>query len=240
MIAAVAASVAAGLAAVLGIAAAGPVGVLVAAIGLLQLLVAARWFAALGVSAAARGGAFVGAAAAIGADLAVALRDERHPLAPVTAVLGLAMLAAMLHQLVRRDGRDHLTDSLTATVSLAVVGSLGACYLGAASSRDGTAFVVAGVAGAALAVVAAALPGPEPLVAGAGLLAGAAAGVVVGVLSDLGPRTGGLVGLCCAVAAAVSVAVARRAARPDPFVTAGLPLLLAAPVAFVLARLLAP
>ena len=60
------------------------------------------------------------------------------------------------------------------------------------------------------------------------------------MLSDLGPRTGGLVGLCCAAAAAVSVAVARRAARPDPFVTAGLPLLLAAPVAFVLARLLAP
>jgi hypothetical protein len=240
MIAAVATSVAAGLAAVLGIAAAGPVGVLVAAIGLLQLLVAARWFVALDVSAAARGGAVVGAAAAIGADLAVALRDERHPLAPVTAVLGLAMLAAMLHQLLRRDGRDHLTTSLAATVSLAVVGSLGACYLGAQSSRDGTAFVVGGVAAAALAVVAAALPGPETLAAGAGLVAGSAAGVVVGVLSDLGAGTGGIVGLCCAVAAAVTVAIARRAPKPDPFVTAGLPLLLSAPVAFLLARLLAP
>jgi hypothetical protein len=240
MIAAVAASVAVGLAAVLGIAAAGPVGVLVAAIGLLQLLVAARWFVALDVSAAVRGGTLVGAAAAIGADVAVALRDERHPLAPVTAVLGLAMLAAMVHQLVRRDGREHLTDSLTATVSLAVVGALGGCYLGAQSSRDGTAFVVAGAAAATLAVVAAALPGPEALSAGVGLVAGAGAGVVVGLLSDLGPSTGGIVGLCCVVAGAVTVAVARRAARPDPFVTAGLPLLLAAPVAFVLARLLAP
>ena len=60
MIAAVAASVAAGLAVALGLAAAGPVAVLVAAVGLLQVLVAARWFAALDVDAAARGGAVVG------------------------------------------------------------------------------------------------------------------------------------------------------------------------------------
>lgn len=240
MIAAVAASVAAGLAVVLGLAAAGPVGVLVAAVALVQLLVVARWFAALDVSAAARGGALVGAAAAIGADLAVALRDDRHALAPVTAALGLAMLAALLQQLVRRDGRDRLTASLTATVVLAAVGALGSCYLGVQSSRDGTAFVVAGVVAAAAAVVATALPGPEALAGSLGVLAGAGTGVVAGVLSDLGPRTGGLVGLGCALAAGVTAAVARRAVRPDPLVTAGLPLLLTAPVAFVLARLLAP
>jgi hypothetical protein len=240
MIAAVAASVAAGLAVAIGLAAAGPVAVLVAALGLLQAVVALRWFAALDVAAAARSGAFVGAAAAIGADLAVAVRDDRHPLAPVTAVLGLAMLAALLHQLVRRDGRDRLTASLTATVSLAVVGALGSCYLGTQSSRDGSAFVAAGVAAAAVVVVAAVLPGPELLGSGAGLVAGVASGVVVGVLTDLGPRTGGIVGLGCSAAAVVTVAVARRAARPDPVVTGGLPLLLAAPVAFVLARLLAP
>ena len=52
--------------------------------------------------------------------------------------------------------------------------------------------------------------------------------------------TGGLVGLGCVVAAVVTAAVARRAVHPDPWVAAGLPLLLTAPVAFVLARLLAP
>jgi len=231
MIAAVAASVATGLAVALGLAAAGPVGVLVAAVGLLQVMVAVRWFAALDVTAAARGGALVGAASAIGADLAVALRDDRHPLSSVTAVLGLAMLAAMLHQLSRRDGRDGLTTSLTATVSLAVVATLGSCYLGAQASRDGAAFVAAAVAAAAVVVVAGALPGPELLGSGAGLVAAGVSGVVVG---------GGIVGLGCAAAAVVTVAVARRAARPDPVVTGGLPLLLAAPVAFVLARLLAP
>ena len=82
------------------------------------------------------------------------------------------MLAAMLHQLVRRDGRERLTDSLTATVSLAVVGALGSCYLGTQSSRDGAAFVVAGVAAAAVVVVAAALPGPEPSAPAPGSLAG--------------------------------------------------------------------
>ena len=161
MIAAVTASLAAGLAAAVGLAAAGPVPVLVAAVGLVQVLVAARWFAVLGIGAAARGGAVVGALAAIGADLAVALQEERRPLAPVTAVLGLAMLAALLHQLGRRDGRDRLTDSLTATVSLAVVGALGSCYLGTQSSNDGAAFVAAGVAAAAVVVVVAALPRPR-------------------------------------------------------------------------------
>ena len=99
---------------------------------------------------------------------------------------------------------------------------------------------MAGVVAAAAAVVAAALPGPEIVGAGVGLVAGVGAGAVVGLLSDLGPRTGGLVGLGCVVAAVVTAAVARRAVHPDPWVTAGLPLLLAAPVAFVLARLLAP
>ena len=239
MIAAVAASLAAGLAAALGLAAAGPVAVLVAAVGLVQVLVAVRWFAALGHRFCGARRGLVGAAAAIGADLAVALREERRPLAPVTAVLGLAMLAAMLHQLVRRDGRDRLTDSLTATVSLAVVGALGSCYLGTQSSRDGAAFVAAGVAAAAVVVVVAALPGARGGRRRRRTGRRVGAGVVVGLLSDLGPRTGGFVGLGCGVAAAVGAAVARRAARPDPFVTAGLPLLLAAPVAFVLARLLA-
>lgn len=240
MIAVVAALVAAGLAVALGLAAAGPVAVLVAAVALLQLMVAFRWFLALDLDAAARSGALVGAAAAIGADLTVALRDDRHPLSSVSAVLGLAMLAALVHQLVRRDGRDRLTASLTATVSLAVVGTLGSCYLGAQSGRDGAAFVAAAVAAAAVVMVAAALPIPEVLGSGAGLVAGVAAGGVVGVLTDLGPRTGGIVGLACAAGAVVTAAVARRAAHPEPVVTGGLPLLLAAPVAFVLARLLAP
>lgn len=239
MIAAVAASVAAGLAVVLGLAAAGPIGVLVAAVALVQLLVVARWFAALDVAAAARGGAVVGAAAAIGSDLAVALRDDRRPLGPVTAVLGLAVLAAMGQQLGRRDGRDRLTASMSGTVALVAVGALGSCYLGVQSGRDGSAFIVAAVVAAAVAVVAAVLPGPEIVAVGIGVAAGVGAGAVVGVLSDLGPRVGGLVGLGCVLAAAVTAAVARRAIHPDPLVTAGLPLLLAAPVAFVLARLLA-
>jgi hypothetical protein len=235
MINPIAAGIAVGLALVLGLAAAGPVGVLVAAIALVQVLVALRWFAVLDIDAAARGGAIVGAAAAIGADLAVALRDDRRPLSPVTAVLGLAMLAALIQQLVRRDGRDRLTASLSATVSLAAVGTLGSAYLGTQSSREGAAFVATAVA-----VVTTIVPGPPVIGATLGLVAGVVAGAVVGVLSDLGARTGGLVGLGCTVAAGVAVVFARRAASPDPLVTAGLPLLVAAPVAYLLARLLAP
>lgn len=240
MINAVAAAVAVGLALALGLAAAGPVAVLVAAVALVQVLVALRWFAVLDVDAAARGGAIVGAAAAIGADLAVALRDDRRPLTPVASVLGLAMVAALIHQLVRRDGRDRLTASLSATVALAAVGALGSSYLGTQSSRDGSAFVAAALAATAVAVVATVVPGPILFGATAGLVGGLAAGAVVGALSDLGARTGGLVGLGATVAAGVSVTFARRAAHPDPLVTAGLPLLLVAPVGYLLARLLAP
>ena len=189
----------------------------------------------------ARGGALVGAAAAIGADLAVALRDDRRPLASVSAVLGLAMLAALLHQLIRRDGRERLTDSLTATVSLAVVGCAGqllsrhAVEPGRRGVRRGRRRGGRSCRGRLLLCRC-----PRLVGAGAGLVAGVASGVVVGLLSDLGARSGGLVALGCAGAAAVAAALARRAARPDPLVTAGLPLLLAAPVAFVLARLWPP
>jgi hypothetical protein len=240
MIAAAAALLAAGLAVLLGLAAAGPVAVLVAAVALLQLLVAMRWFAALDLQAAARTGTLIGAGAALAADLAVALRDDRRPLTPVTAVLGIAMLVAIFGQLIRRDGRERLTASLTATVSLVVAAVMGSCYLGAQSSRDGVPFVVAGVVAAAAAIAAAALPGPPLLGAAAGLAVGTAGGAGVAAASDLGLLTGALVGLGCAITAAVTTAVALRVPRPDPLVTAGLPLLLTAPVVFLLASLLAP
>src|SRR3954466_287642 len=176
MIAAVAALVAAGLAVLLGLAAAGPSAVLVAAVGLLQLLVVARWFVALDVQAAARIAMSIGAGAAIAADLAVALRDDRRPLTSVPAVLGVAMLATIFGQLIRRDGRDRLTASMTATVALVVVAAMGSCYLGVQSSRDGVPFVVAGVVAAAAAIAAAALPGPPLLAAAASLVVGTAGG----------------------------------------------------------------
>jgi hypothetical protein len=213
--------------------------VLLLAVLLAQGLLVSRWFVALGVPGGG-GGAVVAGGAALAADLLVVLRDERRALAPVAGVLGVAMLAALIHQLVRRDGRPGVTASMAATTALAVVAVLGAGHLGARLGHGGSALVVAAVlaAGAVSVLAAVPLPGPRGARPAGGIALGVGLGVVTGLLSDLGAGTGALVALGCAVAAAVGALFAGRMANPDPIVCAVLPLLLAGPVGLALGRLL--
>jgi hypothetical protein len=241
----IAPAIAAALAVMLALAAAGPTALLVAALAVVQGMVAARWFSAAGAPGAPVGSA-VGAAAGVAATVSVAVRDDQRPLAPLAAVLGLVVLAALLHQLARRDGRDALTTSLAATTTLGVVAALGAGHLAAAQSKTGTPLVVAAVLAAAAVVAtdAASLPSvhrplPGAARALAGLALGALLGLLAGLWSGLGSGTGALVALGGAAVAMVAVLLAHRLARPEPVLTAGLPLLLTGPAAFVLGRLFA-
>jgi hypothetical protein len=229
--------VAAVLAATVALAALAPTAVLLLAVALAQGLLVSRWFAALGVTGAA-GGAVVAGAAALTADVLVVVREDTEPLASVAAVLALAMLAAFLHQLVRRDGRPDLTASLAATTSLAVITVLGAGYLAADLSRGGSALVAVAAlaAGAATALDAVTLPGPVR--ASIGLAAALVLSIAVGLLTDLGAAAAALVAAGCAATAAGAVTMARRMWHPEPIVCAALPLVLAGPAAFVLGRLL--
>jgi hypothetical protein len=241
------AAIAAALAVAVVIGALGPIAVLALAVALVQAAVALGWFGAVRVPGATGGVAVVGLAAGA-ADVLLVVRDDERPLTPLAGVLGLTLVASVLHQLTRRHGRERLTASLATTTTLAVVCVLGAAFLGVVRSDGGAALVVAAAlaAGATTAALTAPMPGRQPLTTwrgtaartATGLLGAALLALVIALPSDLEAGAGVLVGLGCGLVAAVGVVVGTRVAQPDPLVTAGLPLLLAAPAAFVLGRLL--
>ncbi len=76
--------------------------------------------------------------------MAVLAADETRPMEHVAPVLAVAMLAALAHQLARRDGRGELTTSLTATGAATVFAGLGSAWLALDVSRDGTGLLVRG------------------------------------------------------------------------------------------------
>ena len=215
--------------------------VLVLAVMLAQGLFVAGWFPALRVPGAV-GGRIVVAATAVGADAAVLAADDTRPLEHVAPVLAMALLAALLHQLVRRDGRVELTRSLTATGSAAVFAGLGSAWLALDVSRDGTGLLV-------LAAVAAAAPptldlaaraAKAPAWAGvltAALVTGLAAVVVAGA-ATVTLAVALAAGAAGAVAARLAVMLADRTRSPHPMLTAALPAVLVAPAVYLLGRVL--
>lgn len=223
----------------LGVAAA-PVALL-GAVLLAQGLVVAGWHRSLAVPGA-RGGRVVGALAAVASDALVLTGTGQRPLSAVPAVLACAVLAALVHQLARRDGRERLTASLTATVSLAVLVVLGAAFLAVPTGEDGRALVSAAAAAAALAVAGGVVRrrtgAPRradiAVVAGAGALSAA----VIVALDALPPVPALAVAASAAGLSWVATLLVSRSAAPDAVLAAGLPLVLAGPVAFVLGRLL--
>lgn len=215
--------------------------VLLVAVLLAQTLLAVGWFPAL-QAASPRGGMTVALAAAAAADVAVLTGEDNRPLAQVGPVLGLAVVAAFGHQLLRRDGRPGLTGSLTATTTLAVLGALGSAWLALDVSRDGTALLVIAAATAAVAPVADAVStrfGAPAWVGPVGAAAlSLAAAVVVALAStlDLVPAVAAAAG--GAVAARLGLLFAARAAAPHPLLPAALPAVLVAPAVYVLGRVL--
>ena len=215
--------------------------VLLPAVLLTQVLLAVAWFPALQATSPIGGRIVVlGAAGAADAGRAGRRRDPadgaRGP------VLAVAMLAALAHQLVRRDGRGGLTTSLTATGSATVFACLGSAWLALDVSREGTGLLVLGaVAAAAPAVVD--LAGSRlgrPSWAGvvwAAAVTGAAAAVVAET-TDVSLPVALAAGAGAVVAARLAVLLANRAPVPHPLLPAALPPVLVAPVVYLLGRLL--
>ena len=209
---------------------------------LVQGLTIAAWYGALDVPGRI-GGVAVAAAAALAADLTVLTAGAQRPLAGVPVVLALAVPAGLVHQLARRDGRVGLNASLAATVALVALTALGSAYLAADAGRHGGALAASAALGAGLAGAAMALRhgGLLPTVAGLGLgvLAGAAAGLVVGAVTDLGAGTAVAVAAAGAGVGGAGALFGGRAPHPSPLLAGALPVLAAAPVSYVLGRLLA-
>src|SRR4029079_1774535 len=101
-------------------------------------LLVSGWHRSLAVPGA-RGGVALAGAAALAADLLLGVRGDTRPLAPVSAVVGLAVVGALIHQLLRSADRARVTASLTATVTLAVLAVLAGLYIAALRIDDDAA-----------------------------------------------------------------------------------------------------
>ena len=200
------------------------------------------------VDAPARTGSAVLALAAAAAADAVALRAHGR-VGGLAGVLGLALVGALLHELVRRGGRPAVASSLSAGLAAVALAVSAACLVALAvlsAHLAATALLAAAAGLVAVRLVRAWRPGPV-----AGLAAAAAAGAVVGALlgaaDDRAVGGAALLGLGVALAAAVGAGLlaavapgvegARRTAALRP-VGALLPVAVAGPVALVAGRLL--
>jgi len=177
------AAVGAALAVLLAVAALAGPWTAAAALLLVVAVLAAGWSDLLALPSP-RSSAAVVAAAGVAALLAVLLRDEDPFLAALPAVIGLAVLGAFVHQLLRRDLRPRVVDGLSGTVTGILLGGSGAAWLGALATADGRALVIIAAVAVAAASLAGLLParlrlGPVAATA-AGALAGAAAAAALG------------------------------------------------------------
>lgn len=227
----------AGLAGVLALAAYAGAVVLVLAVGLVQGLLIAGWHRSLRVPGAV-GGMVVAGAASAAADVLLWLRDDPRPLTPATGVLGLTVAGAFLHQLTRRPPRHELTASLTATISLAVLGVLTALYIAAEGTRGGASLVAVVALAAGAARLVDLLPLPALLRLPPGLLLAGAIGFLLGGVTTVDARPGLLLGLAAGAAAQAAGVLVRRTGAADLYTAGALPIAIGGPVAYVLGRIL--
>ena len=232
-------------------------GVLLAAVLLAQAAVVVGWHRCLDVPGAT-GGRVVAGAAALGSDVLVLADAGDQPLSAVPAVLAMAMLAALVHQLLRQDGRDRLTASLTATVSLAALASLGSTFLAVSEAEDGLGLVSTAATAAALVVAGVSvrrwrggshrhhisrdMSVDVAVVAAAGAVAAVAVvaldGLPVVPAIAVAGSAAAISWVASVLAARAPAAAAQRGAWWGAGPSAGLPMLVAGPVAYVLGRLL--
>lgn len=168
-----------------------------------------------------------GVAGAVAAVVAPA--DE--PLSAVAALAALAVPAAFTHELVRRDGRARLVESVTGTYAGQMVALLGSGWVLLTDLTDGPQVAVVGAAAALAARLAGVLPVPVALRPWSGVALAVAAGAAASAgVTGPSPAQSALVGV---VVGAVVAATDRLLAGPRvPAGTAALSAALA-PIAAV-------
>ncbi|GIG23781.1 hypothetical protein [Cellulomonas denverensis] len=144
----------------------------------------------------------LGGAAAV---LAVWLSREQAMLNQVPAVFAGVVLAAFIAELVRRDGRERLVESVAGTIAGALVPVCSVGWLAAERTVAGDAVVVAGAVALAVGSAVSAFPLCGWLRVGAVIVGATAAGAVVGVsLSEIGLLSGVLLGLAVGILVAAA------------------------------------
>ncbi len=176
---------------------------LASVVALAGLALAWGWAGALALPSP-RGTAVVLAVGAVVTTVATGARPGDPGVTWLPAALSVAVLAALFHQLLRRDGRPRLVESLTGvTMGLAVIGC-GALLVPVAHRDPGPALVAAALAASAVSAlvdVAGRWPSLRPWLVPAGMLAGGATAVLVTTPAGIGvpPSTALLLGVAAAV-----------------------------------------
>jgi hypothetical protein len=208
---------------------------------LLQAVTAAGWFRLNGMWPA-RQGIALAFMAGVTADVALlAMPDGENGPAVLIGTLGVWLLLALVLQLRHHGSADERLSSLTATSASTLLTVLAGGFLAAAANPGGDDPVVAGAIAVAVAALARSLQGRGIATLAVALLAATGAGVATAQATQLSTSSGAFIGLAAGAAALIGLRVASYD-FPSRFVhfTAGvaLPLTAAAPVVYVLGRVL--
>lgn len=178
-----------------------PLTVLAAA---LVLVVAVGWPRLVAAPARVGTGVVVGLGGLAGV-VAVALTDGEPLLRALPEVLALAVLATFVHELVRRDGRERLVESVAGTASGILVAATVAGWVAAARTDGGVPLVVTGATALAVGAAVSAVPLAGWLGPTLTVVAAAAAGAgTAALLPEVDVVPGGVVGLAVGVLVAAS------------------------------------
>jgi hypothetical protein len=126
----------------------------------------------------------IGGSGVAGIAVALGQAEQARPLAPFAILVSVAALAAFGHELLRRDGRSGVVESITGTLSGQLVAVLAAGWVLVAGLDDGTALLAvtaAAVAGSRIDIV---LPLPPRFSGWVGVGLGVLAALLASLLVD--------------------------------------------------------
>lgn len=220
---------------VLGAATLGSPGLLAVALATCAVIIAWGWAGALALPSP-RGTLTVLLLGGLGLVGAVAARPGQPWLAWLPIMLALAMLGAFVHQLLRKDGRPRVVESVSSVVLALAVVCTGVLLLAPAHTREGVALVLGALA-AALASSLTDLLGRyaalRPWLTALAMVGGAGAAIVVALLLDVQVSTWLLVGVAAGAlshAARAVLAPLATMAHPRPRLVAAVTSVLVAGV----------
>jgi hypothetical protein len=160
--------------------------VLAAAVALTVVALAVGWAPLIDLPHPQGSAILVGGTGLAALGVAVAVRDAISPLAAFAGVIAGAVLAAFGHELLRRDGRIDVVESVTGSLSGQVVAVLGAGWVLLPGTPAGKEGMVVAAAGVGAARIAAELPWRVLVTAWVGFAFGVAgstaAALAVGVI----------------------------------------------------------
>jgi hypothetical protein len=204
----------------------------------LGLVFAAGWPRLLSLPTTRGGGLVIGAAA-----LAAVVVVKLGAFGQLALVMGLAVVAAFVHQMLRRDGRPRLVESVSGVISGTVVVVSASGWLAVEEGAVTAELVVTAAAAITAAAAVTAVHAATRLIAALATVVGGAVGLLAGALvGGVGPVPGLLVGLAAGIlTAALHVLFGRFPAsrRVRPALAAGLLLVLASGVpVYLVSRIL--